>query len=140
MAIMPCTRCGARYVGPSSAAYCTVLDGGERTSTKHKLCPTCYGQLAERLQECNCQVTYEATAHDDTSKCLVCAEVRPATNGPIFFATCYPAKDERVDYASPLHEACALDEEGTWMLSSGYVRPEVAAKPLVGSAKNGRGK
>jgi hypothetical protein len=139
MAIMPCTRCGARYLGASNAAYCTVLDGGTRNSVRQKLCQPCWDELLEKLTAGNCEVVYGVTAHDEAARCMVCGEVRPSPTGPMFFVTAYPAKQERRDFASPLHEECALDSEGTFQDTCDAPGPSISREP-VGVPSKGNGK
>lgn len=113
MAIFPCSVGLHRYVGPQRAAYFSLAHDQDATSWKLRLCPQHISSVQHDLAQ------FEFDAFDNalavagpTPQCVTCLKPADETDWQ-FFATCYPANNERKDYWGKLHVNCTLPDELT---------------------------
>lgn len=108
MALFPCAIDAHRYAGRQSTFYFAVSSGLYFDRTRLRLCPDHFASIQDYLSE------FKLDPLDDTAsgpgvgtKCVSC--LKPlGESRRMFFATGYPANQEREDYWGCLHDHCEL--------------------------------
>lgn len=117
MARFPCSLDGARFQGPASYVYPTVLENGNRWFAKLRLCPTCAAEVREYITRYG--IVWDERTPVTTDSPQFCPECEKSIDrqDPRLYVTAYWRADERWDCACGMHVDCALTLAGRWELS-----------------------
>jgi hypothetical protein len=109
LAFFPCSAEGRhRHPGPNSSYYFAVVNAGMDSRWKLRLCTRHLTEVHDYLAQFEVDPVDDATGTaGPRTKCVSC--LKPVDErGWQFFATGYPAKDERKDYWGQLHTDCNI--------------------------------
>jgi hypothetical protein len=114
MAIFPCDVKSHRYPGAQQTVYAALVDGTSSYRRKMRLCPEHF-DLTVQLLESRAHSAQMPFDNEATTRCLQCQ--REVTDGTWqFFATVYGHRQDRQDWWSVVHDACAPSVCEDWSL------------------------
>jgi hypothetical protein len=105
MALFPCDAHGGRYRGPQQTAYPALVNGGDTTRARRRLCPQCFTRT---LDWCADHLSDAAVDDIREDGCATCS-ADEATWG--VFVTLYAKSQERQDWYGRVCTDCAQGDE-----------------------------
>jgi hypothetical protein len=106
MAMLPCIKGPHKHPGRNVNVYCGDISQGVSTRSSGRFCLPHWNEIQRRLDQF--EVDPDSGALSDPSVeglCISCA--KPVDeSGRQLFITSYPAKDDRKDYWSRIHDLC----------------------------------
>lgn len=112
MSKAPCDACGQPFFGRSAFGYPAVLTTDGRRSRRVRFCGPCMSAYLQVLSGKLTQVRngeYSLALGQDS--CCVCGKSTDGEETAAVFITVYPKRDQRADFASLIHAACARQAE-----------------------------
>lgn len=118
MALYPCDFHGARYKGPSSAAYPAILAGGESTRKHVRACGPCLTDRIENSVVPIRKLLFDTPADMGLAASRSCPHCKK-DGGMAFFLTAYVKGQEEQQYYATVCEDAALKLCEQWGLEYG---------------------
>jgi len=116
MAFAPCTVHGGGFKGGASTYFPALVQGGERKSARHKVCPPCADHFREWAEQRLSLVSEGETFYPQTQP-LACANCGGHLTDPwAFFLNEYKRGEPERQYYAQVCGACVLAVADDWKI------------------------